>query len=70
MNERNNWDSHLNRIRSRIGLSQNKIRPALKHMNLQTRRTVITAKVKSIIMYGAPMILNQNQQTNYFGKQY
>ena len=60
-NDRMTLDSHLSAMMSKIGLEYHKLRPALNYMDLQTRRIVIDAKVRTHIDYIMPLIISQPQ---------
>ena len=60
-NERMTLDTHLSGLMSKIGLEYHKLRPALDYMDLQTRRIVMDAKVKTHVEYILPLVISQPQ---------
>ena len=53
--------SKLSKLMTRIGYEYNKLRPSLEYMDLQTRRIVINAKVRTHVEYILPLIIAQPQ---------
>ena len=54
-------DSHLNYTASKIGMTLAKIRPVLEFVTQEQRKRIINSKVKSIALYGLPLIIGQPQ---------
>ena len=55
-------DSHLSRIRSRIGMEFSKIKPLVSQMSVPHRKIILESKLRSHIDYGLPIFLGENQQ--------
>merc|ERR1711954_465544 len=49
LNARGEMDTHLSKIKSRIGMEYHKIKPYLKWMNLKDRKTIVNSKMRSIV---------------------
>ena len=62
-NRRNTMDTHINSMASKIGLTLSNLKPALQYMSPEIKKRVITAKVKSIALYGSQLIIGQSQNT-------
>ena len=60
-NRKNTMDSHLNRTASKIGMTLANLKPALKFMTPEIKKRVVTAKVKSIALYGSQLLIGQPQ---------
>merc|ERR1711954_50654 len=60
LNARGEMDSHLSRIKSRIGMEHHKIKPYLKWMNLNDRKTIVNSKLRSVVDYGLPLFMGEN----------
>ena len=63
-NNRDNYDTHLNVISSRVNNALYKVRPLLKNMNLKNRRQIIYSKIASTALYGFELIFGQTQWTD------
>merc|ERR1711954_331289 len=49
LNARDEMDTHLSKVKSRIGMEYHKIKPYLKWMNLNDRKTIVNSKMRSIV---------------------
>ena len=61
MNARGNMESHLAKVKSKIGMELTKLKPQLKYMTLDDRKMILNAKLKSIMDYGMPLLMGENE---------
>ena len=54
-------DSHLNSLASKIGMTLANLKPTLQYMTREIKKRVVTAKVKSIALYGSQLVIGQSQ---------
>ena len=60
-NKRNTMENHLNWVASKIGMTLAKLRPIFEYISDDQRKRIVSAKVKSIALYGLPLIIGQPQ---------
>ena len=60
-NRNNTMDTHLNAISAKVSMLLSKIRPAFPYLNEDTRKQIITLKVKSVALYGLQLVIGQSQ---------
>ena len=60
-NKRNNMESHLNSMASKVGMTLAKLKPMLTYMPEEIKKRVISAKVKSLALYGCQLFIGQPQ---------
>ena len=60
-NHQNTMDSHLNSTARKIGMTLANLKPALSFMSHDLKKRIITAKVKSIALYGSQLLIGQSQ---------
>ena len=60
-NSHNNMSTHLSAISSAVGLAYKFLQPYLKHAPLGQRKIILTSKVQSIALYGAPLVFNKSE---------
>ena len=61
MNSHAAMDSHLSRMKMKMGIELAKIKPYLSSMNRQCQRIIVNSKLKSILDYGAPLFLGESE---------
>ena len=61
MNTRGNMESHLAKVKSKIGMELSKIKPQLMYMTLDDRKVISNVKLKSIVDYGMPLMIGENK---------
>ena len=59
-NNRNFYDTHLSKVAAITAKAIYSLKPLMKHMNLKTRKEVITSKCKSIVNYGLELLFGQS----------
>ena len=60
-NSYNNMNTHLSATASAVGLAYKYIQPYLKHAPIGQRKVILTSKVQSIALYGAPLVFNESE---------
>ena len=61
MNAHVNMETHLARVKSKIGMELAKLKPQLKYMTLDDQKLILNAKLRSIIDYGMPLMMGKNE---------
>ena len=60
-NNRNSYDTHISKVAATTAKALDALKPLLKHMNLKTRKEVVTSKCKSIANYGLELLFGQSE---------
>ena len=63
VNERNNLDTHINKMSVSIGLKYKEISHLVRYMNQDQRKIVMNAKLMSIVNFVSPLFLGQKKTT-------
>ena len=58
-NNKNNMQSHVSAMASKIGLTYRKLKPYIQHAPPPQRKIMMISKLKSIALYGAPLFSNE-----------
>ena len=61
LNARASSESHLSKVKSKIGMELAKLKPMLKFMTLNDRKVILNSKLRSIIDYGLPLFMGKNE---------
>ena len=61
LNARGTMDTHLSKMKARIGLEYSKLKPYLPHMSLDDRKIIVYSKMRSILDYGLPLYLGETE---------
>ena len=60
LNARASMESHLSKMKSKVGMELSKLKPYLPMMSRECRKIIVNSKLKSILDYGAPLFLGEN----------
>merc|ERR1711954_500584 len=58
-NNKNNMQSHVSAMASKIGLTYRKLKPYIQHAPPPQRKIIMISKLESIALYGAPLFSNE-----------
>ena len=61
MNSRGTLDSHLSKMKSRIGYEYSKLKPYLNLMSQSDRKLIVNSKLRSILDYGTPLYMAETE---------
>ena len=59
LNAKANMENHISKVKSRIGLELSKLKPYLHLMEVKDRKTILNAKLRSIIDYALPLFMGE-----------
>ena len=61
LNAKENMENHLSKVKSRIGLELSKLKLYLSLMETKDRKTILNAKLRSIIDYALPLFMGESE---------
>ena len=59
LNARASLDTHLSKMKSRIGMEYTKLKPYLNYMTQKDRKKIVNSKLRSILDYGLPLYMGE-----------
>ena len=59
-NTRNNMQSHVATLSSRVGMIFQKLKPYIKNAPQEQRKIILLSKLESVALYGAPLFFNES----------